>query len=95
MTEPRTAAGRAQHAAYHMTIDGTTECADSEVCGSRLFILAIEAEARTAALDEARAAVEGLDRWTCGYDLSEPDAEGRDVDRDEVLAAIDALREKP
>src|SRR5690348_8284333 len=52
MTEPRTAAGRALVAAYAAPEDGRSIVIET--------VLRCEAEARAAALDEARAAVAGI-----------------------------------
>ena len=98
MTEPRTAAGRA----LLRTLDYIgAHLADTSFPMGLDDILAIEAEARAAALDEARAAVEALDgvhvpmppaqRGDHDYGLSDPKL----VYADRALAAIDALREKP
>ena len=75
MTAPTTAAGRA-------LADGLDDCECGHPTG-RKRILAIEAEARAAALDEARAAViMSLDAY--------PNV---NYVRRAILAAIDALRE--
>lgn len=99
MTEPRTAAGRAARDWFLVRARFVRGgLADAEMIE---HILAIEAEARAAALDEARAAVEALDgvhvpmpppqRGDHDYGLSDPKL----VYADRALAAIDALREKP
>ena len=77
MTEPRTAAGRAL-----LGHDIRTPAEGGTSPGYRKLtraILAIEAEARAAALDEARAAVEAI------VDIFNPCPD--------AVAAIDALRE--
>ena len=99
MTEPRTAAGRAL-LAYELATgaDGIeAERVISDLLGrhweQRDAILAIEAEARAAALDEARAAAD-----SALWDLEGPNAShpGIRVEyRRRVMTAIDALREKP
>ena len=106
MTEPRTAAGRALLHFIDAAITNTTNGVSwrngagyARVCAEG-SIPAIEAEARAAALDEARAAVEALDgvhvpmppaqRGDHDYGLSDPKL----VYADRALAAIDALREK-
>ena len=101
MTEPRTAAGRA----LWISVTGGDPSEEAPFGASARMIgaelAAIEAEARAAALDEARAAVEALDgvhvpmpppqRGDHDYGLSDPKL----VYADRALAAIDALREKP
>ena len=80
-TDPTTAAGRARLDEWWPTDNVRRE-------QERDRILAIEAEARAAALDEAWAAVDGLPGWGSGH------AETIKL-LDAVLAAIDALRAKP
>lgn len=83
--EPTTAAGRALHTANHRPGEPANHHGLCDVEA----ILAIEAEARAAALDEARAAVEGVPSMRRSRSM--------DVElyRLDALAAIDALRVKP
>ena len=86
MTEPRTAAGRALLLAWER--DPKELWLVEEV---RSAILAIEDEARAAALDEARVAVVyAVHGWSPGFVFDE----GQKIAAEhEVAAAIDALRE--
>ena len=81
--EPRTAAGRAlvigsSTITYPKPVEHTVHIGRVTLD----TILAIEAEARAAALDEARAAVEAVEWWLTGQCKAR------------ALVAIDALREK-
>lgn len=81
MSEPTTAAGRALYNAF----DDVPES----------MILAIEAEARAAALDEAHVAVEVMNPRHTDDEQSwtDPRVDGFNAAKRYVLAAIDALRE--
>ena len=94
MTEPRTAAGRAlQGNDIRTPAEGGTSPGYRRL---NRAILAIEAEARAAALDEARAAVKAkAQRLTLDPDTRrlDDDPNGDLAGYHAVLAAIDALRE--
>ena len=103
MTEPRTAAGPTTDQGLwlieHQGLVNISKPAQHSMRGDeidlRQSVMTIEAEARAAALDEARAAVDGIgngERCFCDADRR-PDSDQLYIHESAVRAAIDALRE--